>query len=338
LYDAVNRSRQQWTELKYLYWLYKSQVGEWIAEGNERKIAEWHEIRDSYKYYITTDCVPCLWTNIPVMVDGRYSNILTAEHAYQLKRIPYKSTLFFDESGGSFMVDDYKDKPLEVSDFFRLERHFGDWYIYLTEQDGANQYIDVRRVVGYNEFMLGQKWVIRPILLLFPYNLLKRVAGGMDKGNRPFAKFMALYYSLIRYIGFRKYRTVQEANTQRGETYESDEVNTMYLPTYLNCEYDDRTFKEFYAAKAMDIEPAVHCSLVLPNTEDNATAFLRNAKEEQMQAEEQRSYEESLRLADRVLHNEELKKEVMKIIAHIEERKKLAKKISDYELQPLAEK
>ncbi len=52
-----------------------------------------------------------------------------------------------------------------VSDFFRLVRHFGNWRVVGTEQDSENIYIDVRRVVSKNQYMLGQKWVLKPYLL-----------------------------------------------------------------------------------------------------------------------------------------------------------------------------
>jgi hypothetical protein len=331
LYDAVLTSRRMWAELRLKYHTYKNNVKEWIAEGNTIKLQEWEEIRDSYEYWITTDCVPCLMTNIPVMVNQQMSTVLTWEHAYQIKRVPYYSVLAFDESGATFLVDDYKDKPLQVSDFFRLERHFGDWYIFLTEQDSENQFIDVRRVVGYNIYMIRQKSVLKPFLLVLLYNLIKTAILYKDGCNRSISAFMDWFKKVINHIGFRKYRCVKEANTQRSGLYEKQRVYKIYLPTYLNCKYDDRTFRQFYKAKDLPIELEIHKNLILDCTEENETTFLRNAELERQAALEEAQKNEALFLADKALNNKELKSQVDLLLSYIESRQKLAKKIADNE-------
>lgn len=330
LYDAVIRSKNMWVDLQVKYHTYKNKLADWKKEGNKKALNEWEEIRDSYIYWSTSDCVPCLMTNIPVIVNQQFTTILTWKHAYQQERVPYYAVLVFDESGATFLVDDYKDKPLEVSDFFRCERHFGDWYIYLTEQDSANQYIDVRRVVGHNEFMLGQKWVIKPLPLLLIYSIFKRIVLSRDKCGKRLANVMMFLSKCIGFVGFRKYKCVKEKNTERAGLYERIRVNKIYLPTYLNCIYDDRTFREFYQAKDLELNLEVHKSLILPKTDENELCFLRSSASEQIEQQRAEQESEALLLADKALTNITLKKQVKELIAQLDEKEKLKKSILKY--------
>lgn len=162
VFDALLKAQKMWAKLKYLYWLYKGRVEKWRESGNLTKLSEWQEIRDSYEFYAGNNCIPCLWSNIPLeSLQGERSNALTAEHLHQRKRLPAFSVLFIDEIGSVIDVELYRKRPYDLSNMFRFCRHFGQFIIIATEQSAENLFIDARRVVAYNMYMLSQTWVCK---------------------------------------------------------------------------------------------------------------------------------------------------------------------------------
>ena len=237
-YKAVLAAQKMWRELRYKYWSVIGTADEVLKGDDEDEKTKVKEIIDSYNYYANNDCVPCLMTNIPMLVDGRYTSVLTYEHAAQERRIPAYTVLFFDESGASFSVDAGKsgaNRPLTVSDFFRLCRHFGDFVIYMTEQDQVNVFIDVRRVVAVNQFILYQQHVLKPKFLIWLYEALKSKYIRSGKGTKSKAPArMAAFGRLISKIGFRRYVARNEGNSENNITETGQQLEVYYLPSSLN--------------------------------------------------------------------------------------------------------
>ncbi len=278
LYEAVVMARKMWADLR---WRYFKSVGKKV------KPLDWNEVEYSYNYFKNSDCVPCLLSNIPVMVNGRYTTFVSKEHCEQLERLPAHCVLFLDEVGAMLTVDtakqrqdgdeDSQQKAVNVSDFFRLCRHFGNWRIICTEQDSENIYIDVRRVVSKNEYMLSQKWVLKPYLFLALFLPLKALALKLNRFHKVLAPPLVFLESLCKSIGFRKYRYLTENNTERQSGMETGK-RTFYLPSLLNFKYDERTFRNFYKCKDQTITPTIFQNLVLEDTDTFKKMFLRSEK------------------------------------------------------------
>ena len=275
LYEAVVMARKMWVDLRWQFYKYRHK---------KNKPPEWAEIEYSYKYFKNSNCVPCLLSNIPVMVDGKFTTFVSKQHCEQLARLPAHCVLFLDEVGAMLTVDtakqrmsdtDEAENAINVSDFFRLCRHFGNWRIICTEQDSENIYIDVRRVVSKNEYMLWQKWVLKPYLFLAIFLPLRALAIRNQWTSRVFAKPLIFLEKLCKSIGFRKYRYLTENNTQRHTGMQKGK-RTFYLPSLLNFKYDERTFRNFYKCKDQQITPTIFENLVLDDTEHFKQMFLRN--------------------------------------------------------------
>lgn len=276
IYEAVLTAKKMWADVQYKYWEYKSLIGKWKKDGNIQKILEWYEIRDTYEYYITNECIPCLWSNIPLMVDGQNVSVLNYDNASQNKKIPSFSVLFFDEVGSIFTTAMSKDKPLTVADFFRLCRHFGDFRIICTEQDAENIYIDVRRVVSNNIFMIRQKKVNKPLFLNLIYCFCKSLLPVIyPKGNKKSALFLRWFRLMISFIGAREYRYINQGNTQNDIMEKRERIKKCYLPPHLNAQYDDRTFKNLYLAKDITIDTEIFKTLQLQSSEKNKKKYLK---------------------------------------------------------------
>ena len=266
LWQAVEMSKRLWVELQDKYWMLKQAIDKITKKGGtppDKLLKDFKEARTAYEFYKNNECVPCLWTNIPVTVDGRYTNMVRRCHIEQMRRVTAYTVVFLDEVGAIVSVDEGRDKPLCISDFFRLCRHMGEFRIICTEQDRENVYIDIRRVVADNEQMLAQKWVLKPLVLLAPFHVLRF----MFRINRARLKFLAPVLrwlsKTLRYIGFRRFQAVSTGNTESAYT-EDIKKRTYYLPTMLNCTYDDRTYREGYKVKNKVVNPDIFQSLILP--------------------------------------------------------------------------
>ena len=331
-YDAVLRAKKMWKKLQYDYWLYGGQADKWRTENNLEKLQEWYEIRDAYEFYASTDCCPCLWSNIPLgNLCGEKTNELTVEYLYQLKRLPAFSVLYIDEIGSMVDVELYRERPLDLSAMFRFCRHFGCFQIIATEQSAENVFIDARRVVAFNEYMLGQKWVCRPWLLIAIYNFFKWCFTKTQKGGKRFARAMAFLNSLIRHVGFRKYRFCYEGNTEREQSVYSNKRRTYYLPSALNYYYDERTYKNYYKAKDFPLEARVYGSMILQEESDAGVRYLR--MQEARAAEERAARERAVQLVTRLLESPKTRDIALALGKESEAKKKLADRAqSDEEL------
>ena len=275
-------AKKMWAELRWLYINMREHISDYIRDGKTQLVLAWYEVRDSYEYYITHDCVPCLFSNIPMVVNGQNVSILTYEHAAQIKRLPAFTVLHYDEAGSIFRVDSWRDKPLTVSDFYRLLRHYGDFRCTCTEQDPTNVFKDVRRVVGQNLLMIKQTWVNKPLLILLPYKIIKSLMIWRDYSTKKLTSFMAVYNTLLRHIGQRKYKYKEKDSTEQslkineGKEGRRIRKKSFYLPTMLNYQYDDRTFKNLYLAQNKSLEEnKIFKSLYIENNEENKKNYLK---------------------------------------------------------------
>ncbi|MBQ8427413.1 MAG: hypothetical protein IJX16_06630, partial [Clostridia bacterium] len=78
-YEAVISAKKNWKELRRKYTEYKYKIKHKYKLSDKEK-SEWKEVQISYEYCKRSDCAPLLWTNLPAMVRGRFTNKLTLEH------------------------------------------------------------------------------------------------------------------------------------------------------------------------------------------------------------------------------------------------------------------
>lgn len=266
VHDVFALALLKWKELQYDYWLYVSREDEILKSGTADDKLMLKEVKLAYEFYIKSPCVPCLWSNIGIFdKKGRASHKVTLEHIKGLNRLPLYSVVFFDELGATLKADDGLnrsgvEKPLDVSDMFRLGGHFLKWCVIGSEQDFNHIFIDCRRVVGFNKVILGQEWVCRPTLLYGLFKFLKwdlqcRLDKKIKKRKR-YARFMDNLESFCKGIGFRRVRYKYAGNTETGanvvgatgdstlSVFERNKVR--YMPSRLIADYDDRAYKQLY--------------------------------------------------------------------------------------------
>jgi len=285
LYEALIMSRKMWAKLIEKHYVMKDKVNGWRKDKikNAAVLREWDEVNFSYNYFKKHNCVPCLMTNIPVRVDGFMTSKVKKKHIEQRSRLPAYTVLFLDEVGAMMSVDTAKQRmseteearlALAVSDFFRLIRHFINGRCICTEQDSENIYIDVRRVVSFNEYMLSQRWVLKPYLFIAVASPLKWFIIKTERFSKVLAPPHKFLQKLISYIGFRKYRYLRENNTERVTGMQTGK-KTFYLNSKLPFDYDDRTFSDLYNGKDEICEPEIFDKMKLENDPETVETFKR---------------------------------------------------------------
>lgn len=253
----------KWRELQMDFWSWHSRESEILKRNDKNELLAYHEIKTSYNYYIMRTCIPCLWSNIALWDDkGRCSSKVTLNHIRGIERLPLYSVVLFDEIGAVLKceISNSKKEYYDVSDMFRLGRHFLKWTVICCEQDYNNIYIDCRRVMGTNTIISYQEWVCKPVIALGIYNFLKLcISDTLDRkvGKKPaLAKFMTKFKKFVYSVGFRRQVYRHARNTETGnakkEVRAKEEklsgARVRYIPSKVIVNYDDRAYRTEYAS------------------------------------------------------------------------------------------
>ena len=286
VYDGVILARKMWLELRYQYAKDLAKEAKLYASGDKEKIQRWERIKEAYLFYSVGDCVPCLWSNIPMKVGKLFTNICTRRHLEQVDRIAEYTVLIVDEVGSVVSIDETgrKERPIEIGELARWCRHFGEFHIYCTEQDKNNVNKDIRRCVCENKYMFLQKPVLKPLILSWLFNFFKDKFSKKPtkRKSQLFSGFMENFEKFIKFSGYRKYYYKDFAGTESGFSsmvaYGEDKVpdlkqlkrgvSTFILPAILNAVYDDRCYRNFYKAKDKPLQKNVWKSLVISSNQE----------------------------------------------------------------------
>lgn len=259
-YDSIIRADKVWEDIRIQHFLLQPVKDIIYKSGTENDIKLMEEIEDAYVYYITehlievdgvkkwTKVYPCLWTNTPVFVDGLPTSKFTAAHLMQEERLPYGAVAVSDEGSSTMPPELCNNKPLSMKEFFKYIRHFGDFYLGVTEQDAKNLFIELRRCVGRNIYLYKQEWILQPLFLNW---LIKKLRQHIFNRESVSIGLLNTYQILDKYrrcVGVRKYTYRERGNLEKDKESEGP-IKTFILPVMLNFDYDSRTFKNLYRCK-----------------------------------------------------------------------------------------
>lgn len=257
---AVLLAKVQWAKLCEEYALlepFLDEIHTW--PDKEREDAE--EIIEDYEFYSNEETVPCLWSNTPIYVDGVPTNTLTAAHLLQKKKLPYRSVILGDEIQSMLPNWVHKAKCMALIEMFKYPRHLGEFRFILLDQDSDRDVIYIKSSNAKNTYMLGQEWVLEPRFLKWLYRFLLDHTKKMTKKKSNFFWKLKQVYSAM---GYRKYYFTY---TSTKKMKVQQDVQTFYLPSSLNCEYDERAFKNIYRCKDQPLEHSAWTSLRLSQEE-----------------------------------------------------------------------
>ena len=203
----------------------------------------------------TRGCIWCLWSNIPIRVGNCMSLRATADYLVQLKPLPVFSILFWDEIGNTLAKMGFTQVEITqfIEELFRYPRHYGEFRIIMTEQEGTNVLNVTRKNVAFMDFYTRpQEKVMTPLLFKLIHKLIDWWLSVRKYKVR--SRLLDLIYlwakDMERNIGFCKFFPMQVGNQeQAGAGKILSKVKTRYAFATLNAEYDDRTYREGYKAK-----------------------------------------------------------------------------------------
>ena len=268
---AITLAEQRWEQLQFDYFTESARKDYYIKTMNAEKLKRLQALKESYEFYEkqSAEYIPCLVTSIGMQdLQGRYSYTLTPEVYAQLRRVPEYSVLFNDESGREQGCNTSKNVSENVADFYRLNRHFGDFILINTEQgaDGNGKYI--RKCTDYNVRCYWQEWVLVPTKLQEKFALKKaefyelKASGELTKEEEQYL-LQELYYDAkyIATIGFRKIKTRKEGTPEQGALNAEDEYKIIPSRTIYN--YDERAYAELYECADEPLALSAWTSLTL---------------------------------------------------------------------------
>lgn len=224
------------------------------------------EYRSKRKIYLRQNsqeirgCIWCLWSNIPIRVGNRMSIRATADYLVQLKPLPVFSVLFWDEVGNTLAKMGFTQTQITqfIEEVFRYPRHYGEFRIIMTEQEGNNVLNVTRKNIAFMDlFTRHQEKLMTPLLFSLLHRLIDWYLSKRKYNARSWA--LAGFYrwvkDLEKNIGFRKFFPLQIGNQeQAGAGKVLSKVRPRYAYATLNCEYDDRTYRDGYKAKDKQLE------------------------------------------------------------------------------------
>ena len=278
IYDAVEIAEKIWEEIEYKYWLIKNKINEIFSGTHLRhrvlgydeygkpiiqyyrvyttdkdKILSTVEIVESSEYYSEhSEVIPCLWSDIPIFdKKGRSVSIFTADHFLQKEKLISFGIAFIDEISALLPTKLSTDKIEEVDLMFKFTRHYRDFRLILTEQDGSASLISARRVTAENRKMIKQTHILKPLILSLIFRISKAIVIKKEPTKNRVRYINQLNY-YINSVGFRVYKYEDYGNLEVGNKGEiSSRRKSFVAPPRLNCTYSSRTFKNLYKAKDM---------------------------------------------------------------------------------------
>lgn len=275
LFISVFVAKLQWVKLRREYWkllhISIDKLSQKIVENKDETIRAYTYFKKHIKTHI-----PCLYSLIPVKIGKKQSYDLTKSMLLQKQSIPYCSVLVIDEISSMFDNQnnwvDPKATKLEFKDCTDLCRFIGqytDSYLLLTEQNFNNSFKGIRDVAGLNiNYTKKQKWVMKPLFLLAIYNFLfiffdwymiKLEILKLNtkdyliaekqclKSSHWWFGLMNFLSNIIKNVGWRKYEYQSSSNNET-EFKAEFKTGKFCLPSCLNCDYNDRVFKNKYKA------------------------------------------------------------------------------------------
>lgn len=257
---AVVIAGQQWARLQSDYLLQSSLINRWIAEGNIDKIVAFRALEQSYWYFKERESwkIPCLLSSVPIQDKfGRFSYKLTPDVALQIVRVPEYSVLFNDESGMTQGANTSKSASTDILDFYRCNRHFGDFILINTEQGGDGNGKYIRKVTDYNIRLKRQETIMAPKIAEWRLEkrkarFFKRKAKGKYTAERERYLGEKLYYRemYLKTIGFRviPYRF----EMTEGNAMDSEHGNYIF-PRSGMANYDSRAYRTMYKCRNQEL-------------------------------------------------------------------------------------
>ena len=274
------KGENSWKKIKYKTWKLYGKMN----DPNYQLTDEDKEVLDAFEFNSKGKGVPCRLSSVPAY-DKRYRRYyykLELAHLKQEKRMAFASCLWQDEIGTSLnfstawnVYAKENNGEVNIDDFSRYIRHFGEFRLIGTEQDGANVAIFMKRIASDNKLFEGKEWVLKPRFLLWLFKKLeKRFTRRMLKSEAiRFGKFMDKFEKFVYKCGFFKiifsscgnYVTSgnQKSQVQVIVIDSKQKKFVYYMPRMSSVIYETRAMRNGYIPKNKPIDVDVWDSMTV---------------------------------------------------------------------------
>ncbi len=258
--QAIFEAHAMESKLTTLYYYIKSNYDRWKQE-NPRLVKDFAQLERSIKFWRQhPEYIPFLGSNITIYDNnGRKSMTIDGDHLAQKEWLP-SMFILVDEAGNELPQELFKERPADITMFFRYIRHFG-FRVSLLEQKQDGLYINVRAVLGSMCLAIGQSNKLIPTTLLQIIEWLEsrlprydvtehpEVAGKKrDKMDQRFKRLGVIIEKLKNFAGKLGFRIWHELiiNCPSAQDVVPPQEIDIYCTNAMPLYYDDREYSQLY--------------------------------------------------------------------------------------------
>lgn len=156
-------------QIRKLYKLYKANskavAKDEILSKDIVELEEYVQFWDAHP-----DCVPGLFSTVPILVDDLKVMQLKREHVLQFVRLPYGSTCLYDEAKLDFPAvgtptAEERAEESPGADFISKVRHYGNFHFIFISQKSSELRKFIRNNVAQNEYIIKHEKILEADLL-----------------------------------------------------------------------------------------------------------------------------------------------------------------------------
>ena len=245
-------AEEQDYEFRKLYKLYKANEKrvnkDRILRYDLKELEEYINFWDSHE-----DCIPGLFSTVPIEQDGLHVMELKREHVLQYYRLPYGSVCLYDEAKIDFPAigtptQEERAEETPGADFISKVRHYGNFHFIFVSQKSSELRKFIRNNVSNNEYLISSEKVLEATALNDFTEWLEDYIFDI-----PGCKFIyKIIFQLKRFsekIGFFKFQSYTYSNTETEGGKLDLEDHTYYMPKNKGFVYDSRCYRNNYKAK-----------------------------------------------------------------------------------------
>ena len=264
IYLACYQSVLLWEELITQYLLRMPYAARYLDEYDRGVSDIWvayKAVYDSIMFYNENGYIPCCYSNIRFVFQGKEPIPLTLAHFQQRKRFAEYNVKLCDEMAellpNTMRTNNGFKDTLNVNDinnYLSMFRQYDEGHMILNDQRGTEVFKGARSVFNVTDYLVEQVSIMPPRFLKWLYAaIIGRLKRKGINTSRKLTDFLFRLDALIKDIGFRRFYYVRTVGAE-GRMKNDKEIHSYVLPCDVPFEYDDRARRSEYKAKNLPLE------------------------------------------------------------------------------------
>ena len=259
IYITCYQSLLLWEELITQYLIHMPFAAKYLWEYEKGKSNIWiayKAVFDSIKFYNENGYIPCCYSNVKFVFQGKEPIPLTLAHFQQRKRFAEYNVKLADEFAEMLpntmrTNNGFKDdlKVNDINNYLSMFRQYDEGHMIVNDQRGTEVFKGARSVFNVTNYLVEQRTIMRPRFLEWLYAfIIARIKKRGQNTSRKLSAFLFKLDELKKDIGFRRFYYVRTLGAD-GRMKNDKEVHDYLLPCDVPFSYDDRARRNEYKAK-----------------------------------------------------------------------------------------